>query len=106
MGLYPALFIQQSSSPVTMVISLPSFVSRLRGGRCAGGDQGQLSWGWRTAGRGALPAFLSPSFSVLFSPHRLFLPLLLSFQQPRHAPSQPFQLCTLALLGLYLKWSG
>lgn len=61
MGLYPALFIQPSSSPVTMVISLPSFVSRLRGGRCAGGDQGQLSWGWRTAGRGALPAFLSPS---------------------------------------------
>lgn len=97
MGLYPALFIQQSSSPVTMVISLLSLVSRLQGGRCAGGDQGQLSWGWRTAGRGALP---------LFSPHRLFLPLLLSFQQPRHPPSQPFQLCTFALLGLYLKWPG
>lgn len=44
--------------------------------------------------------------SLLFSPHHLFLPLFLSFQQPRHPPSQPCQLCTLALLGLYLKWSG
>lgn len=85
MGLYPALFIQQSSSPVTMVISLLSLVSRLQGGRCAGGDQGQLSWGWRTAGRGALPLF-SPHLFLCFS-----LPIAYSFPcfSPSSSPGTP-----------------